>query len=116
MSHSDVAMASSSSPSDVWSASNLSSDDEWQGIPLNRRDAECQTDPIPFMMTLAQLIEEDRLRWARAQAAVVAAPAQAADVAAPAQAAAASSAQPPAQRPLAGNGMKYFTFLGPKWP
>ena len=33
-------------------------------------------------------------------------------MAAPAQAAAQSSAQPPAQRPQAGNGMKYFTFLG----
>ena len=55
------------------------------------------------MMTLAQLIEEDRLRWARTQAAVVAAPAQAA---------AGSSAQPPAQLPQLGKNNGYFLRLG----
>ena len=90
-------MASSSSASDVWSV--LSDEyDSWQGAPSNRRDAECQTDQIPFVMTLAQLIEEERMSWVRAQAA--------------AAAAAQSSAQPPAQRPQAGNGKNYFRHLG----
>ena len=97
MSWSDAAMASSSSASDVWSA--LSDEyDSWQGGPSNRRDAECQTDQIPFVMTLAQLIEEERMSWVRALAA--------------AAAAAQSSAQPPAQRPQAGNGKNYFRHLG----
>ena len=90
-------MASSSSASDVWSV--LSDEyDSWQGGPSNRRDAECQTDQLPFVMTLAQLIEEERMSWVRAQAA--------------AAAAAQSSAQPPAQRPQAGNGKNYFRHLG----
>ena len=110
-------MASSSSASDVWSV--LSDEyDSWQGAPSNRRDAECQTDQLPFMMTLAQLIEEERLTeeermsWARAQAAAVAAPAEAAVVAAPAQAAAQSSAQPPAQLPQLGKKDCDFGRLG----
>ena len=105
-------IASSSSPSDVWSVASNLSNAPWQGVPFDRRDAGCQTDHLPFMRTLADIIEEDRLSWARAQAAAVAAPAQAAAVAAPAQAAAQSSAQPPAQRPQAGNGMNYFNILG----
>ena len=63
---SDAAMASSSSLSDLWSGASNLSDDSWQGIRSNRRDAECQADQLPFMMTLAQLIEEGRLSLAQA--------------------------------------------------
>ena len=104
-------MASSSSRSEALSASNMS-DDSWQGIRSIQRDAECQTDHLPFMMTLADIIEEDRLSWARAQAADVAAPSQASVVAAQAQAAAHSRAQPPAQLPQLGKTNGYFQELG----
>ena len=92
-------MASSSSASDVWSVASDQSDESWQGIRSNIRDAQCQTERIPWLKTLEQLKEDDeRLRRDQAQAA--------------AAAAAQSSAQPPAQRPQAGNGQNYFRKLG----
>ena len=91
-------MASSSSASDVWSVASDQSDESWQGIRSNMRDAQCQTEPSPFWKTLAQLKEDERLTRDQAQAA--------------AAAAAQSSAQPPAQRPQAGNGKNYFIHLG----
>ena len=48
-------MASSSSASDVWSVASDLSDESWQGIRSNMRDAQCQTDPLPWLKTLAQL-------------------------------------------------------------
>ena len=86
--------------SDIWSMS----DDSWQDIrSTDQRNAACQTDAFPIVMPLALVLGDFRRSSSEAQAAAVAAPAQAA---------AQSSAQPPAQRPQAGNGMKYFTFLG----
>ena len=99
----DEAMTSSSSLSDDSSVASDLSEDSWHRIRSTQGDAECQTDHLPCMMTLADIIEEDRLSWPRAQAAAVAAPAQAA---------AQSSAQPPAQRPQAGNNIGYFRILG----
>ena len=91
-------MDSSSSASDVWSVVSDESDESWQKIRSNMRDAQCQTEPSPFWKTLAQLKEDERLTRDQAQAA--------------AAAAAQSSAQPPAQRPQAGNGKNYFIHLG----
>ena len=91
-------MASSSSALDVWSVASDLSDESWQGIRSNMRDAQCQTEPTPWLKTLAQLKEDARLRRGQAQAAVAAT--------------AQSSAQPPAQRPQAGNGKNYFRHLG----
>ena len=85
-------MASSWSQSEPSSASDMS-DGSWNRVRPDMRDAECQTEQLPCMMPLAEIM-------------------QAAAVAAPAQAAAQSSAQPPAQRPQAGNKNGYFFILG----
>ena len=94
-------MASSWSQSEPSSASDMS-DGSWNRVRPDMRDAECQTEQLPCMMPLAEIM----------QAAVVAAPAHAAVVAAPAQAAAQSSAQPPAQLPQLGEKDGYFLRLG----